>query len=127
LSHGAESDHESRFGDFENKENDFDNFGCLKVMAATTLTRISYDFGPSGITKAHIGSMETYARYFPKGYDRGPIAESVPEPRVNEAVVFEIFFHYRAPHATTSGSCGHSAQILSATVAFDVKCYHSNW
>jgi tRNA A37 threonylcarbamoyladenosine synthetase subunit TsaC/SUA5/YrdC len=35
---------------------------------------------------------ENYARYFPKGYSGAPGAESVLEPHVNEAIVFEDFF-----------------------------------
>jgi hypothetical protein len=36
--------------------------------------------------------MESYTRYFPKGYGQPPDAESVSEPRANKAVIFEDFF-----------------------------------
>jgi hypothetical protein len=89
--------------------------------------RITYDFGPSGVTKAHIGSVENYVHYFPKGSGRAPGTELVPEPRVNEAVAFEDFFYCWAPHATPSGTCGHSVQISSSILLFDAECKHSDW
>jgi hypothetical protein len=58
----------------------------------TALAGISYDLGPSKISKTRIGSMESYAHYFPKGYGRPHGGESVLEPREYEAVVFEDFF-----------------------------------
>jgi hypothetical protein len=45
--------------------------------------------------------MENYAHYFPKGYGRPPGAESVSEPRANEAINFEDFFaagRHMPPH-----------------------------
>jgi hypothetical protein len=36
--------------------------------------------------------LESLTRYFPKGYDREPGAEYVPDPHENEAAVFEDFF-----------------------------------
>jgi hypothetical protein len=69
---GDESDRESRCGGSESSETASNNFGRLKVMVAAALARISCDFGPSSITKACIGSMETYALYFPKGYGGAP-------------------------------------------------------
>jgi hypothetical protein len=56
------------------------------------LAWISYDFGPSKITKTRIGLMESYANYFSKGYGQPPGAESVPEPRADEAIIFRTFF-----------------------------------
>jgi hypothetical protein len=75
LLHGAESDRESRSGDYGDSETASDNSRCLKVAATATLAGISFDFGPSSIIKAHVGSMENYACYFPKGYGR-PLAQS---------------------------------------------------
>jgi hypothetical protein len=66
--------------------------GRLKVAAAAALVEISYDFRPSKIMKTHIGSMESYAHYCPKGYGQPPGAGSVPEPQANEAVIVEDFF-----------------------------------
>jgi hypothetical protein len=37
-------------------------------------------------------SLENSARYFPKGFARLPSVESVPDPKENEAIVFEDFF-----------------------------------
>jgi hypothetical protein len=65
---GFDSDRESRYGDSRDSEMASDNSGRLKVAASAALAGISYDFGPSKITKTHIGSMENYAHYFPKGY-----------------------------------------------------------
>jgi hypothetical protein len=83
----SDSDHESRSSSSEDSETGSDNSRCLKVAAAVALAGISYDFGPSKIMKTHIGSMESHAHYFPKGYGQPPGAESVPEPRANEAIV----------------------------------------
>jgi hypothetical protein len=87
----AESDCESQSSDSSCNETASDNSRHVKVVAIATLARISYDFGQSTITKAHLGSLENNVRYFPKRYDRPPGAESVPDPRANEAVVFEDF------------------------------------
>jgi hypothetical protein len=87
-SHGVESVRESQSGDSEDSETASDNSGRLKVAAAVALAGISYDFGLSNIMTTHVGSMESYARYFPKGYGRPPGVESVPEPRANEVVIF---------------------------------------
>jgi hypothetical protein len=86
-----ESDRKSWSGDSEDSETASDDSKRLKV-AALAAAGITYDFGASNIKKARIGSMENYARYFPKGYDRAPGVELVPEPRANEAFVFEDFF-----------------------------------
>jgi hypothetical protein len=64
----------------------------VKVAAVATLARISYDFGQSTVTKTRLRSLESYTRYFPKGYDHPPGAEYVSDPRENEVVVFKDFF-----------------------------------
>jgi hypothetical protein len=64
----------------------------LKVAAAAALPGISYDFGSSTIMKARLASLENNTHYFLKGYGRPPGAESIPDPRVNKAMVFEDFF-----------------------------------
>jgi hypothetical protein len=64
----------------------------VKVGAAAALASISYDFGLSIVMRTRIGSLESYSRYFLKGYGRLPSAESVPDPQTNEAMVFEDFF-----------------------------------
>jgi predicted hydrocarbon binding protein len=64
----------------------------MKIGAEAALVGISYDFGQSTVTKAHIASLESFACYFPKGYGQSPDAESVLDPRENEVVVFKDFF-----------------------------------
>jgi hypothetical protein len=91
----AESDNESWSGDLRDSEIASDNSGRLKGAVAAAAIGITYDFGLLGVTKARIGSMENYTHYFPKGYDQAPGVDSVPEPRANEAIVFEDFFTAR--------------------------------
>jgi hypothetical protein len=67
-SRSTESDHKSRSSNSGDNEFVADNFGHLKVVAAAALAEITYDFGLLGVTKACVGSMENYARYFPKRY-----------------------------------------------------------
>jgi hypothetical protein len=64
----------------------------LKVVAVAALPGISYDFGSSTITKARLASLENNTHYFLKGYGHPPGVESVPDPRVNKAMVFKDFF-----------------------------------
>jgi hypothetical protein len=64
----------------------------LNVAAAAAAAGITFNFRTFGVVKAQIVSMENYACYFLKGYYRSPGAESVPEPRTKEAIVFEDFF-----------------------------------
>jgi hypothetical protein len=90
--HDGDSDHESQSGDSGDIKTASDNSRRLKVAAAAALARISYDFGPSKITKTLIWLMESYAHYFPKGYGWPPGMESVPESKANEAIVIEDFF-----------------------------------
>jgi hypothetical protein len=89
---GIESDRKSRSGNSGDSKTTFDNSGRMKVAVVAALAGISYDFGQSTITKTRLTSMESYTSYFPKGYCRPPSAESVPEPRANEDIVFEDFF-----------------------------------
>jgi hypothetical protein len=89
---GAESNQESQFGGCGDNETASDKGERVKVGAAAALVGISYDFGMSTITRTQIGSLESYRRNFPKRYDRPPGGESVPNPRPDEAVVFEDFF-----------------------------------
>jgi hypothetical protein len=64
----------------------------VKVVATAALARTSYDFGQSNIMKTCLGSMESYAHYFPKGYGRPPGVEFILEPQANEAAIFDDFF-----------------------------------
>jgi hypothetical protein len=95
LTRGTESNRESQSRYSRDIETASDYSGLLKVASATTLARISYDFGQSSVTMTRLTSMENYTRYFPKGYSQPPGVASVPEPRVNETIVFEDFFAAR--------------------------------
>jgi hypothetical protein len=64
----------------------------VKVATVTALSRISYDFGQSNIMRNCLGSMESYGHFFPRGYGWPPDAESVPDSRANEVIIFEDFF-----------------------------------
>jgi hypothetical protein len=92
LEQGADFDRGSQSSDSETAS---DNCERMKIGGATALASISYDFGLSTIRKTRIGSLESFARYFPKGYGRPLGAESISDPRENEVVVFEDFFTAR--------------------------------
>jgi hypothetical protein len=53
---------------------------------------VSYDFGQSIVTIAHITSLENSACYFLKGFAWPLGMESVLDPKENEAIVFKDFF-----------------------------------
>jgi hypothetical protein len=89
---GAGFDQGNQSKGFSSDETTSDNGVRVKIGVEAALAGIRYDFGQSAITKACIASLESFARYFPKGYGRAPGAESVPDPHENEAVVFEDFF-----------------------------------
>jgi hypothetical protein len=76
----------------------------MKVGVVIALAGISYHFGLSTIMKTRLGSLESYAHYFPKGYGRPPGAEFVLDPQTNEAVVFKDFF--------TAGLCMPQHPVL---------------
>jgi hypothetical protein len=42
--------------------------------------------------KAHVTSLESFTRYFLKGFTRSPSTESILDPQENEVVVFKDFF-----------------------------------
>jgi hypothetical protein len=90
--HDGDSDRESQSRDSGDSETASNNSSPLKVAVVAALARISYDFDPSKITKIRIGSMESYAYYFPKRYGLPPSTEFVPEPRADEAIILEDFF-----------------------------------
>jgi hypothetical protein len=105
----AKSDCGSQSGDSGNNETASDNSRHVKVAGAATLAGISYNFGLSTITKTRLGSLENNARYFLKWHYQPPGAESIPDPRANEAVVFKDFF--------TTGLCMPPHSIL-----LDILC-----
>jgi hypothetical protein len=71
-----------------------DNGGRVKIAVETTLAGVSYDFWQSNVTRAHIRTLESSFRFFPKGFARPHGIESVLEPKQNEVVVFEDFFTF---------------------------------
>jgi hypothetical protein len=57
-----------------------------------TAAGVSYDFRQSTMMKARLMSLRNSGHYFPKGYGRTPEADSVPDPRQDQTVVFKDFF-----------------------------------
>jgi hypothetical protein len=81
--------------------NTSDNGSHVKIGVEAALAGISFDFGPSKVTKGHISDLESSSHCFPKGFARPPGMESVPVPKEDEAIVFEDFFAARlriSPH-----------------------------
>jgi hypothetical protein len=92
LSHEAASDRESQSGYSKEGESGSNTTAHLKVVAEAVLAGVTYNFGQSTMTKAHLVSLGSHGHYFPKGYGRPPGVESVPNPRSDEAVMFEDLF-----------------------------------
>jgi hypothetical protein len=82
----------SSSGGSEDATSESDESGRLKVAVVAVAMGITFNFGVSDVGKARFTSLETNARYFPKGYGRSLDSEMVSEPRANEAVVFDDFF-----------------------------------
>jgi hypothetical protein len=72
----TDSGHKRQCGNSRDSETASDNSRRSKVAAVAALAGISYDFGQSSVTKTRLTSMECHARYFLKGYNRPPGAES---------------------------------------------------
>jgi hypothetical protein len=89
---GVESDRESQSGGSGYNETASNEGERVKVGVVATLVGISYDFGLSTVMRTRIGSLESYDRYFPKGHNQPPGSESVLNPQLDQAVVFEDFF-----------------------------------
>jgi hypothetical protein len=64
----------------------------MKIGAEAGLAGMSSDFGWSKVTKAHHSSLQSFTRYFLKGFSRPPSVESAPNPQEDEVVVFKDFF-----------------------------------
>jgi hypothetical protein len=62
-SRGADSDCESRSDNSGDSKTAFNNSGHPKVEAAAALAGITYDFGPSVVTKGCVTSMESYTHF----------------------------------------------------------------
>jgi hypothetical protein len=91
-SHEFASDRDSQSGDSVESGSGSDIASCLKVAAKAALAGVTYDFGQSTMTKAHLASLKSNGHYFLKGYGRRPGVEFVPDPQSDEAIVFEDFF-----------------------------------
>jgi hypothetical protein len=89
---GARFDGENSSNGSGGSENTSDSDRGFKIGAKVALVGVSYHFRQLTMTRAHIMALKNFARYFPKGFARPPDAESVPDPRENEVVVFEDFF-----------------------------------
>jgi hypothetical protein len=61
---GAESNWASQSSGSSNDETASDEGEHVKVGAAAALAGISYDFGPSTLTRIRIGSLESYEGFF---------------------------------------------------------------
>jgi hypothetical protein len=86
------SDEENPPGDINDSGNASDDGSRVKIGAEATLASVSYDFGRSTVARARITSLENSTHYFLEGFAWAPDMESVPDPKENEAVVFEDFF-----------------------------------
>jgi hypothetical protein len=98
----SDADNGSNNSSDDLSESDSDLTKKAKVAVAATAAGMTFDFGSSTIGKDWVRAMEGL-RYLPKGSARAPDSESVPEPRVNEPVVFEDLFAARLcmpPHLT---------------------------
>jgi hypothetical protein len=63
-SHEFASDRDSQSGDSEESGSGSDTASCLKVAAKADLAGVTYDFGQSTMTKAHLTSLESNGHYF---------------------------------------------------------------
>jgi hypothetical protein len=100
LSHEVSYEHESQSGDSEESKSGSDTTTRLNVAGAIALAGVTYDFGLLTMTKTRLTSLRSNGHYFPKGCGRPHGAESMPEPRPDEAVMFEDFFTagFACPH-----------------------------
>jgi hypothetical protein len=120
---GGGSDGDNPSDSSNGSENAYDSGGRLKVGAEAALASVSYDFRQSTVMRARVMTLESFTRYFLKGFARPSGAESIPDPRENEAVVFNDFF--AAGLHFTPDSFGYSSQILGAVASVDAECHHS--
>jgi hypothetical protein len=89
---GGGSDREDLSDSSGGSKNTSDSGSDMKIGVEATLVDVSYNFGQSIMMRACVMALESFARYFLKGFARPPGTESVPDPRENEAVIFEDFF-----------------------------------
>jgi hypothetical protein len=89
------SNHETQSGGSEDSEGDFNTTTRLKFTTVAALASVTYYFGQSTMMKTHLGSLGEHDHYFPKGYSCPLGAESMPEARLDKAVMFEDFFTAR--------------------------------
>jgi hypothetical protein len=104
LEQGDGSDREDQFEGSGDSETASDNYDRMQIGAEAALALMRYDFGQSTIMKARHASQESIARYFLEGHGRPLGVESLPNPRENEAMVFEDVF--------VAGLCMHPHLVL---------------
>jgi hypothetical protein len=98
----SDRDGNSRSGnsDDELTMSESDTTKKVKVAVAATAAGMASDFGLLTISENHVRVMEGMS-YFTTGSTRAPGSELVPEPRVDEVVVFKDLFAARlrmSPH-----------------------------
>jgi hypothetical protein len=90
VKQGVGSDGENPSDGSSDRKNVFDSDERVKIGAEVALASMSYDFRQLTMTKSHVTSLESFARYFLKGFARPPGRESILDPLENEVVMFEI-------------------------------------
>jgi hypothetical protein len=85
---GDEGESESSPGEGSISESD----AKRKAERAAAAAGLTFKFGPWTDVRIRIRVMEDLG-YFAKGDGRAPGVETVPEPNIDEAVVFEDFFN----------------------------------
>jgi hypothetical protein len=88
---GSDGDNWSNNSSDELTESYSDSTKKVMVAAAVATAGMTFNFGSSTIGKDQFQMMEGL-RYFAKVSTRAPSSESVPEPWVDEAMVFEDLF-----------------------------------
>jgi hypothetical protein len=90
---GARSNEENPSDGYGDSENASGSGVCIKIGTEAALADVSYDFGQSTMMRAHVTSLESFTRYFLKGFTQSPGVESVPDPQEKKDVVFEDLFN----------------------------------
>jgi hypothetical protein len=86
----AGSDGENPSEDTSDSGDAFDNGGRVKIGAEAAVAGVSYDFSQSKVTKAHITYLESFTRYFPKGFTQPASVEFAPDPKEYELLCSKI-------------------------------------
>jgi hypothetical protein len=78
---GGGSDREDLSDSSGGSKNTSDSGSDMKIGVEATLVDVSYSFGQSIMMRACVTALESFARYFLKGFAQPPGTESVPDPR----------------------------------------------